>query len=221
MERFRCPFCGTMNAKYLSTYSSIYLPIDKLRRDTSNRVIQDDNVFMVETFSCTYCGRTSATASRTWGENTFFTQVYPQDTAIRFPDYIPAAIRMDYEEAHAIMKISPRAAATLCRRCLQGMIRDFWNISAHNLYDEISALQQYIPHAQWQVIDSLRRIGNIGAHMEQDVNLIIDIDHDTAGKLVKLIEHLLKEWYVNRHETEMLYNDIIAADAEAQELRRS
>lgn len=221
MDRFRCPFCGTMNAKYMTTHSKAYLPTDKLKRDSLNRVIPDDNVFLVETFTCTCCDRTSAVASRTWGENTFFTQVYPQDTAIRFPDYIPAAIRMDYEEAHAIVKISPRAAATLCRRCLQGMIRNFWNISGRTLNDEIAELQQLIPPAQWQVIDSLRRIGNIGAHMERDVNLIIDIDRATAGKLVKLIEHLLKEWYVNRHETEMLYNDIIAADAEAQDLRRS
>ena len=28
----------------------------------------------------------------------------------------------------------------------------------------------------WQAIDAVRSIGNIGAHMEKDINLIVDVD---------------------------------------------
>ena len=63
----------------------------------------------------------------------------PISLAKAYPDYIPQTIRSDYEEAHAILNLSPKASATLSRRCLQGMIRDFWGISKARLVDEIDA----------------------------------------------------------------------------------
>ena len=54
--------------------------------------------------------------------------IYPASFAVQFPEYVPVQIRSDYEEAYAILSISPKASATLSRRCLQGMIHDFWDI---------------------------------------------------------------------------------------------
>lgn len=68
----------------------------------------------------------------------------PISLAKVYPDYIPQAIRSDYEEAHAILNLSPKASATLSRRCLQGMIRDFWGISKARLVDEIDALKESV-----------------------------------------------------------------------------
>lgn len=65
-------------------------------------------------------------------------------------------------------------------------------------------------------LSTIRRIGNIGAHMEKDINLIIDIDPGEAEKLIKLIEHLLDQWYINRHEEQQLYADIIDIDETKQ-----
>ena len=50
----------------------------------------------------------------------------PPSQAKTFPTYIPQAIRDDYREACLILDLSPKASATLARRCLQGMLRDFW-----------------------------------------------------------------------------------------------
>lgn len=36
--------------------------------------------------------------------------------------------------------------------------------------------------------------------MEKDVNLIIDIDPGEARLLIELIESLIKEWYIDKHE---------------------
>lgn len=58
-----------------------------------------------------------------------------------FPKYIPLALRTYYQEAYSILKLSPKAAATLARRCIQGIIRDFWGISKARLVDEINALE--------------------------------------------------------------------------------
>jgi hypothetical protein len=52
----------------------------------------------------------------------------PESTARVFPPYVPKQILQDYGEACRIANLSPKAAATLARRCIQGMIRDFWRI---------------------------------------------------------------------------------------------
>jgi hypothetical protein len=124
----------------------------------------------------------------------------PASDAKVFPAYVPAAIRADYEEACAIKRLSPKASATLSRRCLQGMIRDFWGISKSRLIDEIESIKDKIDPLTWQAIDAVRRVGNIGAHMEKDINVILDVDPDEAAQLIGLIEVLLKDWYINRFE---------------------
>jgi len=124
----------------------------------------------------------------------------PASDAKTFPDYIPPAIRTDYLEACAIKKLSPKASATLSRRCLQGMIRDFWKISKARLIDEIDAIKDKLDPLTWLAIDAVRRVGNIGAHMEKDIDVIIDVDPDEAAQLIGLIELLLNDWYITRFE---------------------
>ena len=53
---------------------------------------------------------------------------------------------------------------------------------------------------RWDAIDNVREIGNIGAHMEADVNLIIEIDPNEAQVLIELIEMLFEEWYVQKEQ---------------------
>ncbi len=129
-------------------------------------------------------------------------RLIPESAAKPFPDYIPKFIREDYKEACLIHDKSPKASATLSRRCLQGMIRDFWQISKSRLIDEIDELKGKVDSPIWDAIDGVRKVGNIGAHMEKDVNLIIDVESDEADLLIKLIETLLKDWYVRRYERE-------------------
>lgn len=91
---------------------------------------------------------------------------------------------------------------------MQGMIRDFWGIKKNKLIEEIKELQGKIPAAQWAAIDALRKLGNIGAHMEKDVNTIIEIDDHEAEMLLQLIELLIEKWYINRYDEENLYQKI-------------
>jgi len=142
-------------------------------------------------------------------------QIYPESDALHLPQYIPVSIRQDYEEACSIKARSPKASATLARRCLQGMIRDFWGIKRDRLIDEIADLQGKIPASQWAAIDALRKIGNIGAHMEKDVNTIIHVDPGEAERLIMLIELLIDKWYIARHEETVLLERIVA-DADSK-----
>jgi Domain of unknown function (DUF4145) len=143
----------------------------------------------------------------------------PESAAKPFPDYIPAPILSDYGEACLIVSLSPKASATLSRRCLQGMIRDFWGISKRRLKDEVDALEDKVAPETWEAIDSVRTIGNIGAHMEADISLIVDVDPDEATLLIDLIETLLADWYIARHnrEEQMAKIKAIAKEKEKQQ----
>jgi hypothetical protein len=134
----------------------------------------------------------------------------PKSKAKPLPDYIPKPITADYEEACLIVTDSPKASATLARRCLQGVIRDFWGISKARLIDEISELQGKIDPSTWEAIDAVRSIGNIGAHMEKDINLIVDVDPDEAELLIGLLEILFDDWYVARYERQEHMKKIVA-----------
>jgi len=124
----------------------------------------------------------------------------PESNAKPQPDYIPNAILEDYNEASKILNLSPKASASLARRCLQGMIRDFYGIEKNTLNLEINELEEVVSSEVWSAIDAVRSVGNIGAHMEKDVDLIVEIDADEAELLISLIEDLFIDWYVVRHE---------------------
>ncbi len=152
------------------------------------------------------CGKVIIVGKYTYNKQQV--DISPRYVCREYPDYIPQQIRDDYREATMIIDLSPKAAATLLRRCLQGMIHNFWNIKEKNLNCEITALKDKVSPSLWKALDGLRKMGNIGAHMENDVNLIIDIDNAEAAKLKKLIELLFEKWYIARHDEEELYNDI-------------
>ena len=144
----------------------------------------------------------------------------PDSCAKPFPEYIPVALRIDYNEACGIKDLSPKSAATLARRCLQGMIRDFWGIRKSRLIDEITALQEKVDVATWEAIDAIRRIGNIGAHMERDVNTIVDVEPAEAEQLIGLIETLFEDWYITRHEREQRMQSLKALADNKEALRQ-
>ncbi|CUI61181.1 DUF4145 domain-containing protein [Cognatishimia activa] len=142
----------------------------------------------------------------------------PESQAKPQPDYIPRALVEDYSEACKIRDLSPKASATLARRCLQGMIRDFCGITKGTLYKEIDELrsrteQGTIPKGVTEdsidAIDALRKIGNIGAHMEKDINVIVDVDPHEAQALIEIIETLFDEWYVAREKRKMRFAKVM------------
>ena len=170
-------------------------------------------------YFCPYCKQTAVEIESVWktiGNKHWF--LFPDGNYINYPDYIPQAIRNDYEEAWKIINLSPKASATLARRCLQGIIRDFWGIKGKSLYDEINAIEDKVEKEIWEAIDGIRNIGNIGAHMEKDVNLIIDIEPDEAESLLRFIELLIQETYINKMKRKEKIDEVIkVAERKAQQ----
>lgn len=222
MTGFMCPFCNNTMSISPDTLSIRYINFNNISSNV--HPLSKSPRLRLEIYKCPNldCQQESVIIQGELGYiNNNKVLVHPQSNYRHFPDYIPQAILNDYQEASMIVNASPKAAATLARRCLQGMIHDFWNIHEKNLNAEISTLKGKIPSTQWDAIDALRKIGNIGAHMEYNTQLIVDVDPAEAQNLLQLIELLLDKWYIARHDEEELYKSIISTAAAKDEARRS
>ncbi|MCI1952026.1 MAG: DUF4145 domain-containing protein [Clostridiales bacterium] len=216
MSTFVCPYCGVTVPEDWDTINTFEIKDTKVQ--TVSLYSSDEHwkdCLKILQKKCPECGNYFITAKGTGGKYASVDCIIsPKSLAKHFPNYIPAAIRSDYEEAYLILKESPKASATLSRRCLQGMIHDFWNIHGKNLNTEISQLHTCVSPTMWKAIDGLRKLGNIGAHMEIEADKVIDIEPDEAEKLLKLIELLIEKWYISRHDEEKLYSDIVEINEE-------
>jgi hypothetical protein len=208
LKDFTCPYCNkptTATSPHVFDYE---LPINLEKNSELGKVY-----FVIEAISCPNAGcnklflKTSL-VNKNWVQqiNQYSYsvikdwQLLPESEAKVLPSYVPNPISEDYYEACRIRDLSSKASATLSRRCLQGMIRDFWKIKKNTLKEETEGLKDLVDSLTWEAIDSVRKVGNIGAHMEKDTNLIIDIDAGEAQLLIELIEQLVDDWYVARND---------------------
>jgi hypothetical protein len=165
--------------------------------------------------------KTEAVSGRWVARDTIHSwNLLPQSSAQMLPGYIPKAIVADYNEACLIKDLSPKASATLSRRCLQGIIRDFWKIKPGRLVDEIAAIQSKVDPDTWAAIEAVRTVGNIGAHMEKDIDLIVDVEPKEAELLVGLIEVLIKDWYVTRENRKNQMKALIDVAAQKDAVKK-
>jgi hypothetical protein len=79
--------------------------------------------------------------------------------------------------------------------------------------DEIAQIKDNVDPLTWEAIEAVRKLGNIGAHMEKDIDVIVEVDPNEAALLIGLVETLLKEWYVARAERSARMGAVIAAAA--------
>lgn len=221
---FTCPYCNhpttVTDPNYFETWENIYIAKSKLgdvgfyiqaitcpNTECSQLWLRTE---LCHTFQNQHGNRVKSSVIKSW-------QLLPESQVKVLPDYIPQPIQQDYYEACRIRDLSPKASATLARRCLQGMIRDFWAIKKARLKDEVDELEEKVDTDVWESIDAVRSVGNIGAHMEKDINVIVDVEPGEAQLLIGLIEQLVDDWYVARENRRKRTEDLkkLAADKEA------
>lgn len=127
-------------------------------------------------------------------------RLVPKSGAKPQPDCVPKEICEDYEEACLVLEDSPKASAALARRCLQAMIHDFHDIKENTLHEEIMELfdQSKISQDTKEVLLGMKGVGNAAAHPDR----LIDVSKEDASALLKWLEILFDEWYVERNEKE-------------------
>ncbi len=218
---WNCPYCGRDQTITHSKFYSSEFPI-QIRETRDDVIALRATVICCANSECLGYQLDVSLITGRYNDNTGNFYVHQPETIRKFrllpesfaktlPDYIPLALREDYLEACRVRDLSPKSAATLARRCLQGMIRDFCGISQPTLFKEIVALKDLADNHNApkgvsidsiEAIDHIRQIGNIGAHMERDISVIVDVDPEEAQVLIELLETLFEERYVERHKRE-------------------
>lgn len=220
----KCPFCESavpvLSETYREKLISFLKEFDKHQLILSS-ASESEFDLKLNKLRCPECQRTSYTVQGIKDEYSYIDlPIHPLSKARVLPEYIPSFLREDYEEAYSIVYLSPKASATLSRRCLQGMIRDFFDVSKSTLHEEINEIEKKVSPDQKSVLHSLRKIGNVGAHLEKDVNLIVDVSSEDAEKLLLVLEYFFDEWYISKHNTEVLFSDIKEIDEGIQNQRK-
>ena len=213
-----CPHC-----ERAVTISNERLSVDQHTLDIENSDGQrtlSSRFFVCPNPDCKRFSLTATLQESEWargdlklGKLVQYWNLIPDSHAKQFPNYVPAPILEDYREACLIRALSPKASATLSRRCLQGMIRDFWKVKPGRLVEEIAAIEPRVDPVTWSAIEAVRKLGNIGAHMEKDINVIVEVDPSEADLLIELVETLIREWYVGREERTARMNSLVVAAA--------
>jgi hypothetical protein len=137
-------------------------------------------------------------------------KLLPSSNAKPMPEYVPERIAKEYAEACAVVDVSSGAAATLARRCLQAIIRDYFGVKKNTLADEMDAIKDKLDPEIWLAIEETRKTGNVGKNMEKGVNLVLDADPGEPQLLIGLIEYFIDECYVARHARKQRLEDMRA-----------
>lgn len=131
MSGFECPYCSNVMAISNGTYTEYDINFNSNVNAYYGNVLPEgaiipESCLKISFYRCPSCNQYTIKAKGIGSEvKDVDTFIRPQSLFKHFPEYIPQTIRQDYEEACAIITLSPKASATLSRRCLQGMIRDF------------------------------------------------------------------------------------------------
>lgn len=121
-------------------------------------------------------------------------------------DEVPVSLRNDYNEATAVLHISPKASAALSRRCLQNFLHNYLNIRKKSLAHEIDEFlgTQKVPSVILEAVDAIRNIGNFAAHPLKETNTgeIVDVEPGEAEWLLEVLDLLFDYYFVQPKKLE-------------------
>ena len=129
--------------------------------------------------------------------------VYPNSGLAPSPNPdLPDNIKRDYEEAGAILNLSPRGAAALLRLCIQKLCM-YLGQPGKNLDADIGALvKKGLPVQVQQALDIVRLIGNQAIHPG---TLDLRDDTHTAGTLFRLVNLIADAMITQPRNVDKMY----------------
>lgn len=117
----------------------------------------------------------------------------------RAPEQIEPEIKHAYDEARAVLPLSPMAAAVLARRCLQHVLRERLNIEKSVLFDQIerAVVSEELSKPTRDALHHIRQIGNWAAHPSVDQsNTLIEVTRQEAEYTLEAVEMVFYDVYV-------------------------
>lgn len=184
---FNCPFCHAFS-KQVWGYP--------------NRIVNNQSYGADITFAICRCDRCEQFS--TWINKKL---VYPPSLVALPPNPdIPDDIKIDIEEARAILSNSPRGASALLRLAIQKLCA-FLGEKGKNINDDIASLvKKGLPIKVQQALDIVRVVGNNAVHPGQ-----IDLKDDTeiAQKLFGLVNLIADVMITQPKHIEELYETVV------------
>ena len=124
---WKCPFCSRDTTISDDDYHQSFTDLTLKNSDGERRMVTEFAVcpnpeckkFSLSVYLCT-----RKFSGMNWVSDKVLKKwtLVPASKAAAIPDYVPKAVRDDYEEACLIVDLSPKASATLARRCMQGFL---------------------------------------------------------------------------------------------------
>lgn len=120
--------------------------------------------------------------------------IFPQTSVRKAAVEAPPDFQSDFQEASAVLPISPKASAALSRRLLQRVLRDCFDVHESNLSQEIDSFIEKSGASSHlnQQLDAIRHIGNFAAHPLKSTSSgeIINVEPGEAEWLIEVLEDL-------------------------------
>lgn len=109
---------------------------------------------------------------------------------------VPLPWRDDYVEAASIQSLSPKSAAALLRRIVDGMLRE--KTAPSTIFAMVEALRPpLLPDYVWNGLHDLREMGNWSAHPKwSNVGEIVEVDVDEVSMCFDVVDQMFEHWYV-------------------------
>lgn len=111
---------------------------------------------------------------------------------------IPETVAVDFKEATVCLSIGAwNAAAAMCRRALQSCAKDKGANSKDDLFSQLKELKdkQVIPDLVYDMADTIRKKGNVGAHPGKDPITNEAVSEVEAKAVFSIIEFVFKYVY--------------------------
>lgn len=195
----RCPNCGvSFSDKHLTKFGDHFF---------AGKVNQSINIsWIVRYYTCAEClnpivilNGGSSPAGYLSVERIVYPSMYEVGSR-QAPVEVDITFANDYNEAAAVLKISPKASAALSRRCLQNVLREKARIKKGDLAKEIQEVidSGKLPSYIAEGIDAVRNIGNYAAHplKSQSTGEIVDVELGEAEWSLEVLELLFDFYFV-------------------------
>jgi hypothetical protein len=108
--------------------------------------------------------------------------------------------RQDFNEAVAVLSLSPKASAALSRRILQAILREKAKTKKRDLADQIDEVIAlgHMPTHILEGLDAVRNIGNFAAHPIKSTSTgeIVEVEPGEAEWNLDVLESLFDYYFV-------------------------
>jgi hypothetical protein len=196
-----CSHCGNKAPHVMKTQISSREVVFDMNSEPLGEI--ENYFYLTECKTCNgICLYSDWEASDNPGDLQKASLLYPAPRALG--EAIPKEIRKSYEEARKVEKISPNAFAVLIRRSLELLCKD-QKAKGNNLKEQIADLSAkgIIPTTLVEMAETLRFIGNIGAH-----KIEVDIDLEETSAIDDFLVAMLEYVYVAPNKIKKLRESI-------------